>query len=763
MGGNILGNLIVQLLGDTTKFDRSMTSAQKKMAKVSQSLTAAGRKLTMFVTLPIAGIGTAALVSAAKMEKHKIAFETMLGSAEKAQELLPDIEEFSASTPFQLPGLIEGSKRLLAFGIQSEDIVEKMRNLGNAAMGDEEILGRLVIAYGKMAAKGKVSLEELNMFTEAGVPILQGLEDQLGYTKDELFAMITQGKVTFEDVDEALTNMTTGTGQFAGMIEEQAGSLAGIFSTLKDNVGLLTREFAEFLMPAIKNFLEKALGFVQRINDMDDRTKKLILAVVGIAAAIGPLLLIVGKAIKTFQALKIAMVSLNAVMSANPILAIVTAVALLATGAYILIKNWDRVKGFFTKVFEGIRDWIMKTPDWVTYLITAFAPFIGLPMLLIKNWDSVAAFLINTWNSLAFFAQEAFNLVKVAILKSMVVVLEGLIKLREKFGGEATKMRSALETLNGKITETTDVMAGLEKPTLQTAEAIRQQRENNKALKEGAEETNKVLEEMQDEQEGLKKKIEETTGAQDDQKNSTEDLADTYVAGYFPPMRTMSEFLSLYVPKVDRTTEAHENLKDETWNLIASLEQLGATGRDMSDLMATTWVDAFANMYETTGSFGRKIKDTVKNMVATMIKAFADSLFATGVALLLNPFTIGQGIRSIAAAAALRTVALGVENLQKGALVVGETFARIGEGKDKEVVLPLNDEVFDNLARGILDQIGKGDGTAAGRLDQIETGRVTDREIHFHVGTLIADELGLKRLERKLREIRVLETARIGG
>jgi len=198
MGGNILGNLIVQLLGDTTKFDRSMTSAQKKMAKVSQSLTAAGRKLTMFVTLPIAGIGTAALVSAAKMEKHKIAFETMLGSAEKAQDLLQDIEEFSASTPFQLPGLIEGSKRLLAFGIQSEDIVEKMRNLGNAAMGDEEILGRLVIAYGKMAAKGKVSLEELNMFTEAGVPILQGLEDQLGYTKDELFAMITQGKVTFE-------------------------------------------------------------------------------------------------------------------------------------------------------------------------------------------------------------------------------------------------------------------------------------------------------------------------------------------------------------------------------------------------------------------------------------------------------------------------------------------------------------------------------------------------------------------------------------
>ncbi len=336
-----LGSLVISLLGDTKQFERSMTATQKKVMKMSETLSNMGKKMTMFITLPIAGIGTAALISAGKMEKHQIAFETMLGSAEKAEGLLKDIEKFSAATPFQLPNLVEGTKRLIAFGTESKDVIDKMRMLGNAAQGDQEILNRLTLAYGKLQAKGRATLEELHMFTEAGVPILQALADTLEVTTEELFDMISQGKVSFDDVDKALRSLTTGSGRFAGMIEKQSKSLLGLFSTVKDNLGMLARSFAEMILPQIKNFLERTLIIVQKIGEMDDKTKKLVLALAGLAAGLGPVLFISGKLVGIVTALSAALkllipklVTLGA--AAGPVF--LAAAALTALGI-IIYKN----------------------------------------------------------------------------------------------------------------------------------------------------------------------------------------------------------------------------------------------------------------------------------------------------------------------------------------------------------------------------------------------------------------------------------------
>lgn len=209
------------------------------------------------------GVATASIKSAADFEKQKVAFEVLLGSAGKAQTLLKQIEQFAATTPFQMPGLIEGSKRLMAFGTSAKDVVQKMRNLGNAAMGDQAVLDRLVNAYGKLQAKGKASLEEINMFTEAGVPILQTLQEQYGVTQDEMFKMISTGKVGFEDVDKALTTLTTNGGKFAGMIEKQSMTMSGLFSTVQDNIGLIAKDIGDTLAPQIKESLVGAIQFLQ--------------------------------------------------------------------------------------------------------------------------------------------------------------------------------------------------------------------------------------------------------------------------------------------------------------------------------------------------------------------------------------------------------------------------------------------------------------------------------------------------------------------
>ncbi|PKL35875.1 MAG: hypothetical protein CVV44_20375 [Spirochaetae bacterium HGW-Spirochaetae-1] len=196
-----------------------------------------------------------ALTSSAAMEKHTIALGTMLGSAEKAKSLLGDLKKFSAATPLQLPGLVENTKQLIAFGTAQKDVIPTLRNLGNAAQGNEEILGRLTLAYGKLQAKGKASMEELNMFTEAGVPLMKALAEQYNVSTQELYKMVETGKVAFPDVKKALEDMTNGSGQFAGIMEKQAQSLGGLWSTLKDNIGLAMQDIGDNMAPNFKKLI----------------------------------------------------------------------------------------------------------------------------------------------------------------------------------------------------------------------------------------------------------------------------------------------------------------------------------------------------------------------------------------------------------------------------------------------------------------------------------------------------------------------------
>jgi tape measure domain-containing protein len=341
-----LGEAVLELTTDENKLVAGIKKAEQQAIALDRRFTDLGKKITTRLTLPLAAVGGIALKNAADFEKQQIAFETMLGSADAAQSLLQEIEQFSATTPFQLPGLIQGSKRLLAFGVAADDVVQTMTNLGNAAQGDQAILDRLTLAFGKLRAKGRASLEELNMFTEAGVPILQALADHYDVATDELFKMVTAGQVGFEDVNQALENITTGTGQFAGLIEKQSQSLSGMLSTLKDNLTLVLKDLAELFIPTIKEIISTVQGWVARFRELDEGTQRLIVRISLIAAAIGPVIFIVGKLIAVFQAVRTAvlavrtaMIAFSATLNINPIFLIITAIAGLTVGIVALIKK----------------------------------------------------------------------------------------------------------------------------------------------------------------------------------------------------------------------------------------------------------------------------------------------------------------------------------------------------------------------------------------------------------------------------------------
>lgn len=220
------------------------TMAFKQMAQALVGFGGATAALVAFKRVVVDTISSSVRL-AAQMQQQATAFKVLLGSAEEAGALMRDIQDFSARTPFMFAQLAEVTQVLIATGTAAGDVTRVLGNLGNASIGNSEKLARLADAYSKLQTKGRASLEEINRFTEAGVPLLDALQEQYGMTRDELFKYIETGRVGFEEVDKALQRLTEGEGMFAGMMEEQSRTLSGAFSTLKDEMDLLKVAMAE--------------------------------------------------------------------------------------------------------------------------------------------------------------------------------------------------------------------------------------------------------------------------------------------------------------------------------------------------------------------------------------------------------------------------------------------------------------------------------------------------------------------------------------
>ncbi len=253
------------------KAGNSLGSLGRTTAKVSKSMArsmAGAAAAVGGLVLLFKGLKTG-ITQAANFEQIDVSFEVLIGNAEKAKKVVGELRDFSASTPLEFQTITKGAQNLMAFGIGADSVKDKMEMLGNASMGQADKLDSLVRAYGKIRAKGKASLEELNMITEAGVPILQALADQYGISTAELFKMVSSGKVGFADVDKALTSLTTGSGQFAGMLEKQSQTLTGVTSTFKDNLNLTLAELMNNLLPGIKKVLSTIIGMLSKLRDSE--------------------------------------------------------------------------------------------------------------------------------------------------------------------------------------------------------------------------------------------------------------------------------------------------------------------------------------------------------------------------------------------------------------------------------------------------------------------------------------------------------------
>ena len=345
----------------------------------------------------------------ATMESYLTNFKVMLGSEEAAATKLSEIRKMAASTPFSLDDLTGGTQTLLQFGIAADDTTGVLQRLGDISLGNAEKLQTLTRAYGKMSSAQKVTLENVNMMIDAGFNPLNQICDATGESMSDLYKRISDGKVSFSELEAAVEAATSQGGQFYNGMLEASQTFSGRMSTLKDNVSALTGELTSGLFAALGDLVVKLNEVVVSFLDSDEKMAQLK-ETIGIATAV---VAAAGTAFLTYKGyvaaataievihtaattamtaahkaaeagakgLAVAQAALNAVMKANTVGIVVSAVAALAAGLVTAYKTSETFRNFVGGAFQFVANIAKSTIGaaigWLDQLSYKLNNFLG--------------------------------------------------------------------------------------------------------------------------------------------------------------------------------------------------------------------------------------------------------------------------------------------------------------------------------------------------------------------------------------------------
>lgn len=363
----------------------------------------------------------------ASMESYLTNFKVMLGNEELAAAKISELRKMAASTPFALSDLTEGTQTLLQFGIAADDTTDVLKQLGDISLGNADKLQTLVRAYGKMSSAKKVTLENVNMMIDAGFNPLNQICDATGESMSDLYKRISDGRVSFEELQYAVQAATSEGGQFYNGMLEASQTFSGRMSTLKDNVAALTGELTSGLFAALGDLVVKLNDVVTSFLDSDekmDQLKDTIGIATSVVAAAGAAFLaykgyvalataaevahtVATTAMTAANAaaeagatgLALAQAALNAVISANPVALLVSALAALATGLVTAYKTSETFRNTVNSAFSTVKNIaqsaIGTVVDWINDLV---AKIEGAAAALanLKNGIGAAADAYNT-------------------------------------------------------------------------------------------------------------------------------------------------------------------------------------------------------------------------------------------------------------------------------------------------------------------------------------------------------------------------------
>lgn len=269
-----------------------------------------------------------------EFQQLDVAFRTMLGSAEKANALMLQLVQTAATTPFDLQGVAQGAKQLLAYGIAAEDVNDTLIRCGDVAAGLSIPLSDLVYLYGTTMTQGRMFTQDLRQFQGRGIPIAEELAKVLGTTTDKLGDMVTAGRVTSDVFQQAFNNMTSAGSRFGGLMDEQSKTITGQISNIEDAIDVMFNKLGQQSEGIINTTLSGVSYIVEHYEQFGRMLLGLVAtygayktAVMAVAAAQGWATAAEAIHYNWLVLVERAQKLLNATMLSNPYVLVATAIA----------------------------------------------------------------------------------------------------------------------------------------------------------------------------------------------------------------------------------------------------------------------------------------------------------------------------------------------------------------------------------------------------------------------------------------------------
>lgn len=373
-------------LGHTAKQLEKFEKRTENLTKLGNKIKSVGQGLTVGVTLPVVAMGGAMIKAAADIEAMQQQLSAMLGSAQKGSEMFDEIKKMAATTPFETKDLMAATNTMLGFGISEKKVLPLMRQLGDISGGNAQRFQSLALAFSQVSSAGKLQGQDLLQMINAGFNPLEAIAKRTGKSVGYWKEMMSKGAVTVAMVEQAMKDATSEGGRFYNMMEKQSQTALGQWSTFQDNLNMLLADFGQIILPFAIKGLQKLSKTLEWFNSLSPNTKKLIIIISGIAAVIGPLLIIGGQLLVFLAALPkqllLARIGFKVLtdgvsgfakslvwLFTNPIGLTILGIGALITVIVLLVKHWDKVKAAAINVGQAISTWwgglVEKFKGWI--------------------------------------------------------------------------------------------------------------------------------------------------------------------------------------------------------------------------------------------------------------------------------------------------------------------------------------------------------------------------------------------------------------
>ena len=241
--------------------------------RMEQSFLTFAQNGARYIVSYLVGQGMMSLVQSivqvrGQFQQLELAFNTMLRSTEKSQVLMAQLVDTAAKTPFDLSGIAQSTKQMLAYGASVDSVVDEIVMLGNVASGVGAPLQDIVYLYGTLRSQGRAYTVDIRQFAGRGIPIYEELGKVLNADRQELNKLVTEGKVGFPEVEKAFKNMTSEGGIYFNLMQEQSKSLTGMISNLGDAWDSALNKLGTENQDLFAGAIQGATGLVENLDEI---------------------------------------------------------------------------------------------------------------------------------------------------------------------------------------------------------------------------------------------------------------------------------------------------------------------------------------------------------------------------------------------------------------------------------------------------------------------------------------------------------------